>query len=240
MNYAPIDPVAGLYQINFVYQVDTTERVPTGTIVNAFDSYWGGGEFIYAKAAANVRMGGIVTLLPVLTGGKYQLQATEAAITLNQGRSVAFACSTVDSGEFGWFCIAGMVPASAGATIAAGGAVGIHTSAGQISGTVVAGRGVLNAVGVAAPTTTVVKTGCTGRPGAFDITIPNGEGWFIGVTLTGTGVGASAKVVSISPDGRTATVDVANSAAVTGSVTATYTGFALLHIDRPTLTQVTA
>lgn len=239
MNYAPVDPVAGLYQINFVYQVDTTERVPTGTIVNAFDTYWGGGEFIYAKAAANVRMGGLVTLLPVLTNGKFQLQATEAAVTLNQSRPVAVACSTVDSGEFAWFCIAGMVPASAGATAAAGAAVGIHTSAGQITGTIVAGRGILNAVAVLPPTTTVVKTGCSGVSGDFNITIPNGEGWFIGATLSGTGVGASAKVVSISPDGRTATVDVANSAAVSGSVTATYTGFVVVHLDRPTLTQVT-
>lgn len=240
MNYAPVDPIAGLYQINFVYQVDTVERVATGTIINAFDSYWGGGEFIYAKAAANVRMGGCVTLLPVLTGGKFQLQATEIATTINQSRPVAFACSTVDSGEFGWFAISGMVPASAGATAAAGAPIGIFTSAGQITGTIVAGRGILNAVAVLPPTTTVVKTGCTGRSGDFTITIPNAEGWFIGATLTGTGVGASAKVVSVSPDQRTVTVDVANSAAVTGSVTATYTGFVVVHLDRPTTTQITA
>lgn len=240
MNYASIDPVVGLYQVNFVYQVDTTERVPTGTMVNAYDNYWGGGEFIYAKAAANVRMGGLVTLISVLTAGELQLQATEAAVTLNQSRPVAIACSTVDSGEFGWFCVAGLVPASAGATAAAGGAIGIFTSAGQITGTIVAGRGILGAVAALPPTTTVVKAGCTGRPADFTITIPNAEGWFIGATLTGTGVGASAKVVSVSPDQRTVTVDVANSAAVTGSVTATYTGFVVVHLNRPSLTQVTA
>lgn len=240
MNYAPVDSVIGLYQINFIYQVDTTERVATGTIINAYDSFWGGGEFVYAKASANVRMGGLVTLLPVLTNGKYQLQATEAAVTLNQSRPVAIASSTVDSGEFGWFCIAGICPASAGATVVAGSPLGIFTSAGQVTGTIVTGRGIVNAVGVAASATTVVKTGCKGQSGDFNITIPNGEGWFIGCVLTGTGVGASAKIVSITPDGRTCTVDVANSAAVTGSVTATYTGFVLAYLDRPSLTQITA
>lgn len=240
MNYAPIDAVIGLYQPNFTSVVDTTQRVKPGTIINAIDNFWGGAEFIYAAASASIRMGGLVTLLPVLTGGAYQLQATECATTINQSRPVAIAMATMTVGQFGWFAIGGMVPASAGATAAAGAPVGIFTSAGQITGTIVTGRGILNAVAVLPPTTTSVKTGCTGRSGDFTITIPNAEGWFVGATLTGTGVGASAKVVSVSPDQRTVTVDVANSAAVTGSVTATYTGFVVVHLDRPTLTQITA
>lgn len=239
MNYAPVDPIAGLYQINFVYTVDTTERVATGTLVNAIDTYWGGGEFIYAAASASIRMGGLCTLLPVLTSGEYQLQATECAVTLNQSRPVCVAMATMTVGQFGWFCVGGMVPASAGATAAAGAAVGIHTSAGQITGTIVAGRGILNAVAVLPPTTTVVKSGGKGQSGSFFIEVPNSDGWFVGATLTGTGVGASAKIVSVSPDGRLVRVDVANSAAVTGNITATYTGFVVCHLDRPTLTQVT-
>lgn len=240
MNYAPVDSLIGLYQINFIYNVDTTARVAVGTIVNAYDSYWGGGEFVYAAAAGSIRQGGLVTLLPVLTSGALQLQATEAAVTLNQSRGVAVACANMTVGQFGWFCISGVVPVSAGATAAAGAAIGIHTSAGQVTGTIVAGRGILGAVSLAPPTTTVVKAGCSGRSGDFNITIPNGEGWFKGVTLTGTGVGASALVTAISPDGRTATVSVANSAAVTGSVTATYTGYVLAYLSRPSLTQITA
>lgn len=236
MNYASVDGTVGLQQANFVYTVDTTARVRTGMIVNCVDTYWGGAEFMYGKATAGIRMGGVCTYIPVLTNGALETQMTESAKTASSGRALCFAMATMTTGQFGWFAISGTVPASLSSTgTAAGAAIGL-VATGQV-GVTSATFGVLNAVTALPATTTVAKTGCKGNSGDFNITIPNGEGWFIGCVLTGTGVGASALVTAISPDQRTATVSVANSAAVTGTVTATYTGFIVITIDRPTGTQ---
>lgn len=237
MNFAPITPVAGIYQANFTSVVDTTARVKTGVIVAAIDNYWGGAEFIYGKASASIRMGGVCTILPVLTSGALETEMTEVTNAANLSRSLCVAMATMTIGQFGWFCITGTVPASSASSVASGVAIGI-TGVGQI-GTFAAGKGVFGAHSVFPPATTSVKTNCSGIAGQFSINIPNGEGWFVGATLTGTGVGASAKIVSISPDQKTCVVDVANSAAVTGSVTATYTGFNVIYINRPSATNLT-
>lgn len=237
MNFAPITPVAGLYQANFTSVVDTTARVKTGVIVSAIDNYWGGAEFIYGKATAGIRMGGVCTYTVALVSGALETQMTESAKTASSGRSLCFAMATMTTGQFGWFAIFGTVPCSlSGSTTTAGQPIGLLGTGGQVGATS-ATFAILGAQTVFPASTTVVKANCSGIAGQTIITIPDGEGWFVGVTLTGTGVGASAKVVSISPDQKTCVVDVANAAAVTGSVTATYTGFIVANISRPTGTQ---
>lgn len=233
MNFAPIDPVVGLYQPNFVYTVDTTERVQTGTVVTAFDSYWGWGEFIYGKATATITMGSVCSLLPALTAGAFEYQMTAAARVASSARPYCVAMASLTVGQFGWFALSGMIPVKAAASIAAGGSFAIDAGGAGAVGAATATFGVQGAMSILPSATTVIKTGCKGITGQFTIQIPNGEGWFIGATLTGTGVGASAKVVSISPDQTTCTVDVANAATVTGSVTATYTGFIVALLSRP-------
>lgn len=234
MNYASIDSIVGTYQQNFVYTVDTTERTQTGMVVTAFDNYWGWGEFIYGKASATVPMGSVCTILPVLVSGALEYQMTAAAKVASAARPYCVAMASFTVGQFGWFAISGLVPVAKlpAATLAAGASFSISTTAGQVDAAL-ATFGVQGATVILPTATTVVKAGCKGNSGDFNITIPNAEGWFIGCVLTGTGVGASAKVVSVSPDGRTVTVDVANSAAVTGSVTATYTNFVMALISRP-------
>jgi hypothetical protein len=66
-----------------------------------------------------------------------------------------------------------------------------------------------------------VITDAVGTSGAFTITSALGQ-WRqsdVGSAISGTGVGASSKVVSVTPNGVTATVSVANSAAVNTAVT---------------------
>jgi hypothetical protein len=233
MNYAGVDTVIGLYQPNFVYTVDTTERVQTGMVVTAFDNYWGWGEFIYGKATATITMGAVSTITPTLVAGALEYQMTAAARVASSARPYCVAMASMTVGQFGWFAVSGMVPIKAAASIAAGGSFAIDAGGAGAINAAAATFGVQGAMSVLPSATTSVKTGCSGRSGAFDITIPNAEGWFIGATLTGTGVGASAKIVSVSPDQRTVTVDVANAAAVSGNVTATYTGFIVALISRP-------
>lgn len=232
MNYVALDDVVGLYQPNFVYVVDTTKRVQTGMVVTAYDSYWGWGEFMYGKATATIGMGGLCTILPTLTSGQLEYQMTTASQVASAARPYCVAMASFTVGQYGWFAISGLVPMKTATALAAGASMALTATPGSV-GTATATFGVQGATTVLPATTTVIKTGCSGRAGDFSFNIPNGEGWFIGATLTGTGVGASAKVVSISPDQRLVTVDVANAAAVTGSVTATYTGYIMGLISRP-------
>lgn len=235
MNFAPLDMVAGCQQVNLVYDVDTTQRHPTGLIISAIDPYWGPGEFMYVKANGAIRQCGLVVVTPPVAAAGYVYNATEVPNTANLGRSLGVALSDMASGEFGWICVGGIVPVDCTASVAADTTFGI-AAAGQ-GGANSAGKQILNARVMAPATTTVVKTGCKGQSGDTTIQIPNGEGWFRGVFLSGTGVGAAARVSAISPDGRTATVTVANSAAVTGSVTATYNNatifYNVAHLNRP-------
>lgn len=233
MNYAGVDTVVGLYQPNFVYAVDTTERTQTGMVITAFDGYWGWGEFIYGKASASITMGNVCTFAAVLTNGALEYQMTTAVQAASAARPYCVAMATYTVGQFGWFAISGVVPVKAIAgVLAAGTSISLSTTAGSITAPT-ATFGIQGAAVQLPATTTVAKTGCKGVSGSFQITIPNGEGWFIGCILTGTGVGASALITAISPDQRTATVSVANSAAVSGTVTATYTGYAVALLSRP-------
>lgn len=232
MNYASIDSLVGTYQQNFVYAVDTVQRQKTGIVVGAYDNYWGWGEFIYGKASATIGMGFLCTILPVLTSGALEYQMTTASQVASAARPYCVAMSSMTVGQFGWFAISGLVPMKSANALAAGASMALSATPGNI-GTAAATFGVQGATTILPATTTVAKTGCKGNSGDFNITIPNAEGWFIGAVLTGTGVGASALITNVSPDGRTVTVSVANSAAVTGTVTATYTGYIMGLISRP-------
>lgn len=235
MNYAPLDMLAGAQQINFVYDVDTTQRHPTGLIVTAIDSYWGPGEFMYARANGSVRQCGLCVLTPALASNTLRYEATEVPNTANLGRTLAVAMSDMASGEFGWFCVGGLTPVNCNASVAADTTFGI-AAAGQ-GGANSAGKQILNSRVMLAATTTVVKTGCTGVNGQNTINIPNAEGWFRGIYVSGTGIAAGATVTGVSPDGRTATLSANNTAAVTGSVTGTYNNatvfYNVAHVNRP-------
>lgn len=241
MNYAPLDMLAGAQQINFVYDVDTTQRHPTGLIVGAIDSYWGPGEFMYLRANGSIRQGGCCVITPVISSNAARYDATEVPNTANLSRMVAFAMSDMSSGEFGWFCVGGLVPANSTASVAADTQIGI-VAAGQL-GAFATGKGLLGTRNALPATTTVVKAGCTGVNGQNTINIPNAEGWFRGIYVSGTGIAAGATVTGVSPDGRTATLSANNTAAVTGNVTGTYNNatvfYNVVHINRPTTTAIT-
>lgn len=208
-----------------------------GFLVTAVDQVYGAGEFIFARASAGIRQFGLCTFLPVWNAATltYTYNATEVANTANLGQTLCVSQAVLTTGQYGWFQIQGVTPISASVSVAAGVAFGI-TAAGQV-GTFATGKGVLSSVTVAASTLAIVKVG-TGLSGSNQINVPDTAGLFLGMALTGTGVGAGT-ISAIDPAGKFILNTVVNSAAVAGSVTSTATGFIVAQVNRPACTFIT-
>lgn len=202
--------------------------------VEAYD--WGGAEFIYARANGAIPIGSLCSLLPVFdtTQVAYRWNAVVAPSTANLGNAlcVYMGNTALVAGQYAFFAISGVVPVLATATVVAGAAVGIGTAAGSATGTVVAGKQILNATGVAASAATIVKAGASGVTGDTKIFVSNTQGLFVGATLSGTGVGAGT-ITAIDPLGQFVINSAVNTAAVSGNLTATFTGFIIVYINRP-------
>lgn len=236
--FAPIDAVVGVPQIQFAGLVaDTTPRSQPGNLLTAVDNWWGTGEFIYARANGSIRAFGLCVLTPVFdsTLNSWRFDATEVPNTANLGRMLAVATLALTAGQYAWFQITGITPVNCQASVAADTTFGIAAT-GQ-GGANAAGKQVLNARIIAAGTTTVVKTNCTAQNGSTLLQVPNSDGWFVGAYLSGTGIAAGTTVSAIDPSGRFVTLSAATTAAVAGSVTATYNnGFVfynVAHLNRP-------
>lgn len=236
--FAPVDAVVGVPQIQFAGLVaDTTPRVQSGNFLTAVDNWWGAGEFIYARAAGSIRAFGLCVLTPVFdsTLNSWRFDTTEVPNIANLGRMLAVATLALTSGQYAWFQISGITPVNCSASVAADTTFGI-AAAGQ-GGANSAGKQVLNARILAAGTTTVVKANSTAQSGTTVLQVPNSDGWFVGVYLSGTGIAAGTTVSSIDPSGRFVTLSAATTAAVAGSVTATYNNgtvfYNVAHLNRP-------
>lgn len=202
--------------------------------VEAYD--FGGAEFIYFRANGAIPVGSLLAITPLFdtTQVAYRWNAVVAPSTANTGAPLAvyMGNTALVAGQYGFAAISGVVPVLATATIAAGAVVGIGTAAGSATGTLVAGKQILNAVGVAASAATIVKANATGNSGDTKIFVPNTQGLFVGATLSGTNVGAGT-ISLIDPLGQFVVNTVANTGAVSGNLTATFTGFIMIYINRP-------
>jgi hypothetical protein len=234
-NFAPLDNVIGVQQIAFNQLPDSVQRQQPGLIVAAVDNWWGAGEFIYCRANGTIAAQAMVVITPVFDSNAYRYNATEVPNTANLGRMVGVACAPATAGQFIWVCIGGIIPVRSGASVAADTAFGI-TAAGTV-GANSAGKQILNSRIVAPSSTTVVKANCTANAGSNQLRVPNADGWFIGVPLSGTGIAASTVVVDINAGGNTVTLNNNTTAAVNGNVTATYNAggvhFNVAHLNRP-------
>lgn len=208
-----------------------------GTIATAVNDWWGGAEFIYARAAGTIRAMGLCVINATFNAGesRYRYDVTEVPNTANLGQSLCVAMSGMATGDFGWFAISGLLPVNGTATVAANTALGI-TAAGQV-GANTAGKQLLNARVAAPATTTVAKTLCTAANASRQLTVPNADGWFVGVYLSGTGIAAGTTVVSVDPARRIVTLSADTTARVNGTVTATYNNatifYNVAHMNRP-------
>lgn len=238
MNYSTIAGIVGSSPIQNIGQVDSSPRHQPGTVLAAVDAYWGAGEFMYARAGGTISIFAACVLTPVYdsTLGSWRFDATEVPNTANLGRPLAVAMSEMASGEYGWFCLSGIVPIDSGASVAADTTFGI-TAAGKV-GANSAGKQVLNARIVAPATTTVAKANCVADNASKLLRVTNSEGWFRGLVLSGTGIATGTTITKISPDGREVTLSLDTTARVSGTVTGTYNDasavyYNVAHINRP-------
>lgn len=194
-----------------------------GFIAEVEDPVWGPGEAVWARAGGSIRLAGLCVLTPVWdsTNLVYNYNMTECPNTANLGRAVYvyLGNTAITVGQYGWFLCTGRYPVNGTATVAADTTAGI-TAAGQI-GANTAGKQLLNARVMTPATQTVVSAG-SGLIGDTKINLVNTAGFFPGVYVSGTGVGAAAICSFVDPNGKFILVTVANSAAVSGNVTATY------------------
>lgn len=202
----------------------TLPTIPVGSIVRGNDNFFGAGEFILVKTATTLAFGTIVVW------DKDFLCVGVPNSTL-QGRAVAtLMASQAGANCWGWAQIAGNAVAIANATVAAGTLSGITAVGG--SGTLATGKALLGAMTNTAQTATVVKTNVSTVNGSNVITVPGGaDGWFFGVTMTGTGI--SGTITSINTNNREVTLSANASATGVITATATYTGFSVLSMNRP-------
>jgi hypothetical protein len=204
-------------------------------LYNAVDPYWGGGEFLYCKANGAIRQYGLVVLTQTIASGQVVYNATECPSTAIMGRPVGVAMVVASSGQFIWVCVGGVVPVNCNASVAAD-TTFAAAATGQ-GGALAAGKQIVNARVVIAAAQTVAKAGCTANSGSTRLLIPNADGWFAGAYLSGTGIAASTTVTDIDPSGTVVTLSTATTAAVSGTVTATYNNatvfYNIAHINRP-------
>lgn len=228
-------PLIGSQAVGNWFQPDTTQRQPLGQVISVSDPYWGGQELIYLAVPAStaIPVGGSVTW-------DTNLQTVTLPNTANLGVPVAFSLNSVASNaavQYSWFVVEGQCPAFSGASVAAAAAIGI-TAAGTL-GANSAGKQILNARVVDPATTTVVKANVATQSGSnlLRTSVGGTDGWFVGITVTGTGIPATTTITAIDPDNRTVTMS--NNATATGnvSVTGTYTSgssfWNIVIIDRP-------
>jgi len=113
-----------------IADTSTTQQHELGTIVNAYDSTYGFGEFIYLKGVASTAVGSLVTY------NTNSYTTTLAAVGTNKAQPIAVAMSANVANQYGWYQISGIAVMKKTCTVslAANAAVGVLTT-GLVAGT---------------------------------------------------------------------------------------------------------
>jgi len=226
--YAPTTPIAGVQPFNELLIPDTTQRNQLGMVCDAVDPYFGYGRFVYLKSGAAMNPGRLVIVSDQTFVTADLPNTALLGYPFFVARSVYSAAS-----QFGWFQFEGVTPVQTAASVAQGVAVGIG-AAGQ-AGTLSASKQLVGTRVLQASTFTLTKTGVLAPFGPLNqIQVPNVDGLFYGLAVSGTGVAGSTTITGIDPSGRVITVNNNVTAPLTTiTVTFTYTGFLLVHINNP-------
>lgn len=212
----------GYPQVNRGRDAGSIQEFELGTILTGQDAFFGAGEFVYCKATTTIVSQALVIIVATYDSGtgKWIYEATPCPNTANLGQTCGVATTTAADNDYLWVQISGITPVNSNAAVAANDPFGV-AAAGQ-AGAKAAGKQVLNARTCGASSTTVAKTQCTALKGSTALSVPNADGWFVGLYLSGTGITTGSTITDISPDGRTVVLSDATSAAVNGTVTGTY------------------
>ena len=230
--FSAIEGFAGTQPFNDWFVDDTTQRHVLGTLVKAVDPFWGLGEFMYIKSNDALLKGSLVMWDEVYQG-------VLLPSTTLQGFPFGVAMAPIASGKFGWIQLSGRCVYATSATVAADAAVAI--AAAGVVGASATGKQLVNVRNRISATGTKTFT-VTTQNGTNVIYCAQGyDGAFLGMALSGTGVGASAVIAALDPDGKRiytgtaiGTASGANQTA-TGNITltGTYTGYGSGMINRP-------
>ena len=221
--YASVSGQLGFGPVADMFTPDTTQRFTLGQVIDAIDPYFGWGRFIYLKTAA-------ATVNGTLVYWDNSYVATAMPSTANLGYPVAVSRQAFSAADqYGWFQLEGNCPIKCSASVATGVAAGLGTAG--VLGTNSAGKQVLGLRVHQASTFTITKAARTTNGSPF-IEVSNVDGLFVGLTLSGTGVGAGT-ISSIDPSGNRVTNSANSTATGAITLTGTYTGYLLCGINNP-------
>ncbi len=153
-------PLGNVVIAQAIADTSTTKKAPLGRIIQALDSTFGVGEFIYLKGVGSTTVGSIVNY-----DDTFQTALDTAAVS-GPSRPLAVAMSANVANQFGWYQISGLsVMAKANSVSFADGA-GLGSGSGLavavVTGTVLQGA-VVAAVASAKSNVTTVRV-FIGRP----------------------------------------------------------------------------
>jgi nucleoid-associated protein YgaU len=120
--------------------------------------------------------------------------------------------------QYAWFMLSGTGYVNATAAVAVAAPLYISATAGKAFTTLTAGRQLVNMCPVVAATGTIAKTAIV-QSGSPIIKVGNTDGWFVGGSVSGTGI-ATSLITNIDQAGN---VTLASNATASGTVTATQT-----------------
>lgn len=214
--------------------VDTTQRWPLGTRARAIAAdvsstantlNGGGGDFIYCKSAAATPCGTPVTF------DSLGWVATAVTNTAGLGRAAGIAANRFTAADqFGWVQLSGQAPVVTNGTFAAGAQVYIQ-AAGVLSTTQANGKQLNGAWSIIAAAAAITKTVQTTN-GATQLLVPNIDGLFCGLAVSGTGIAAST-IIDIDPGGKFVVLSAAMTANGTVTGTFTYTNLGAIMMNNP-------
>ena len=142
--YTPITTLLGLQPIAVT---STIQNHPEGTIVEAQDPTYGGGEFIYLKGVASTVVGSLVTYDPV------NHTTTLSPNTANLAQPVAVAMSANVASQWGWYQVQGAaVIKKTAVKVSPNVALFQSATAGRVMSTSASGKQLVNARSVNAAT----------------------------------------------------------------------------------------
>lgn len=224
--YSAIHPVVGHQAFNEVMTPDTTQRFGAGMVMDAMDPYFGAAKFIYLQSGQAENPGRLVTI------ADETFVTADLASTAGQGYPFVVARQVMGGANYwGWYQFEGVTPIQVNASVAAGVVIGV-AAAGQ-GGTVANGKQLCGVKVLEASTFALTKKGIT-TSGDKRLFLTNTDGLFYGLAVSGTGIAASSTITGIDPSRRFILLNNAMTASGGGvTITFTYTGFVLVHLNSP-------
>lgn len=235
MSYAGTTPILGQPPVpvtvtvsdwrKFLGQDGQTSTPPLpypGQTFVASDPIYGEAEFVLAFGVAGLLLGDCIRI-----GGGY---ATTRAVAGIRGRMGISMAANTDPTALSWFCVRGQVPAIVAAATAINLPLNETATTGALSGTVVAGDGLSGAISATAQGATVTTKVVNTVNGSAIVTVPNLDGLYVGMGISGTGIPGSTTISAIGygglmlgwPGPQALQIQMSANATATGNPTATF------------------